>query len=248
MTFYNGLTATYYDVFFQETDQQELQFYEEVIKSAPSVPALEIACGTGRMLLPLLQKGLSVEGFDSSEHMLEICASKAVHRGLHPVLYKQHMQTLALPKKYGCLFSPLGSFQQLAQLQDAYLALQKFYEHLIQGGVLVIYLYLPWHNAPEFGLWHEHDAITLSDGNILRVFEQAAHDVFEQQVHLRYRYEVWRQEQLLTAEQKEITIRWYSRYEFELMLHSVGFKDVQVQAGYCNDGPVDVMLFVARRQ
>lgn len=246
MTFYKGLSAIYYDQFFQEPDQQELQFYEEVIKSAPPAPALEIACGTGRVLLPLLQKGLSVEGFDNSPQMLEVLKQKAAQTGAQATVYLQSMQTLALPKKYGCLFSPLGSFGQLAQLQDAYVALQRFYKHLVPGGILSIYLYLPWHNAPEFGLWHEHDVLLLPDGKALCVFEHAVHDVFEQQVHMRYRYEVWQGQQLLTTEQKEMSIRWYSRHEFELMLRSVGFEHIQVQAGYCNDGPADVMLFVAR--
>lgn len=232
----------------QEVDQQELQFYEQVIRSiSMPLPALEIACGTGRVLLPLLQKGLHVEGFDSSPEMLAICASKATQQGLHPILYEQSMQTLSLPKKYGCLFSPLGSFQQLADVQDAYAALQRFYKHLVPSGMLVMYLYLPWYNAPEFGVWHEHEPVTLSDGNTLRVFEHAVHDVFEQQLHMRYRYEVWQQQQLLTTEHKEMTIRWYSRHEFELMLNMVGFRHVTVQAGYRDEGPADVMLFVAWR-
>lgn len=246
MSFYKNLSVTYYDAFFNEGNDQELTFYEQCITSSPA-PALEIACGTGRILLPLLEKGLQVEGFDSSAQMLEILQQKASQKQMHPTVYLQTMQSLALPKKYGCLFSPLGSFAQLADIGDAYKALQCFYEHLIPGGMLVIYLYIPWYNAPQVGLWHEHDAILLCDGKALRVFEKAVHDLLEQQVHLSYRYEIWQNNVLLEQEYKQMCIRWYSRYEFELMLQSVGFKDIKVQQGYCNDGLADVMIFTARK-
>lgn len=244
MNFYKGLSAQYYDQFFNEVDDQEVEFYKKCIASSPT-PALEIACGTGRIMLPLLEKGLQVEGFDSSPEMLEILQQKAFQKNLSPTVYQQEMQSLALPKKYGCLFSPLGSFQQISDLSDAYAALYRFYDHLVPNGMLVIYVYLPWYNAPEFGVWHEHDEVSLHDNKVLRVFEKAVHDVIAQQVHLNYRYEVWQGDMLLEQECKQMCIIWYSRHEFELMLQSIGFKDIKVQQGYQDDGPADVMIFKA---
>lgn len=244
--FYQGLSALYYDAFFCEPDESELRFYQELIESADS-SALEIGCGTGRLLLPLLQVGLSVEGFDSSPQMLELCKQKAEQMHIEPILYKQQMQSLTLPKKYGCLFSALGSFQQLSNLDDAYEALKRFHQHLLPQGKLVIYLYLPWYNAPEFGKWHEHEPITLQDGKTLLVAEKTIHDPIEQQLFMTYRYQLKDQDKIITTEEKEMAIRWYSRHEFELMLSSVGFDSIEVYNGYDNTGPADVMVFVAKK-
>lgn len=244
--FYQGLSALYYDAFFCEPDEAELLFYKQMITSVPS-PALEIACGTGRLLLPLLQAGFSVEGFDSSPEMLAQCKAKAARYHLKLVLYEQQMQTLSLTQKYGCLFSPLGSFQQLSDLGDAYAALQRFYEHLLPNGTLVIYLYLPWHNAPEFGAWHEQEPIALQDGKTLHVAEKAIHDPIEQQLFMSYRYQLKENGKIIATEDKEMTIRWYSRHEFELMLAQAGFKDIEVYNGYHDNGPSDVMIFVAEK-
>lgn len=244
--FYQGLSARYYDQFFCEPDETELQFYKQMIESAPS-PALEIACGTGRLLFPLLQAGLSVEGFDSSSEMLALCKEKADKAHIKPVLYQQQMEALSLPKRYGCLFSALGSFQQLAHLADAYAALKRFHEHLLPNGKLVIYLYLPWYNAPEFGQWHEQKPIVLENGKILQVSEKAVHDPIEQQLFMTYRYQLKENGKIIATEEKEMAIRWYSRHEFELMLAQVGFKDIEVHNGYNNAGPSDVMIFVAGR-
>lgn len=242
--FYQGLSACYYDAFFCEPDESELRFYKQIIESAPS-PALEIACGTGRLLLPLFKLDFAVDGFDSSPEMLAQCKVKTNKTDIKAVLYQQQMQALSLPNKYGCLFSAVGSFQQLAHLDDAYAALQRFYEHLLPNGKLVIYLYLPWHNAPEFGQWHEQEPIVLQNGKTLLVAEKAIHDPIEQQLFMTYRYQLKENGKIIAVEEKEMTIRWYSKHEFELMLTQVGFKDIEVHNGYNNAGPSDVMIFVA---
>ncbi len=244
--FYSGLSVRYYDLFFSAIDESELSFFAKQVETAQS-PALEIGCGTGRILIPLLEQGLAVEGFDYSPEMLAQCTKKALRLELKPVLYQQRMQELSLPKQYGCLYTPLGTFQQLADRDDAYQALHRFYEHLLPNGKLIIYLYLPWYNTLEFGAWYPHDPITLKDGNIMRVFEKGVHDPIAQQLFMSYRYEVWAKDKLMDEELKEMVIRWYSRYEFELMLERVGFKDIKVQAGYEDNGPFDVMLFMATK-
>ena len=115
--FYSGLAARYYDLFFPELDETELLFYQKHIASCAS-PALEIGCGTGRLLLPLLERGVVVEGVDYSTEMLVQCKQKALRLGFEPVLYQQSMESLSLPKQYGCVYSPLGTFQQLADRDE----------------------------------------------------------------------------------------------------------------------------------
>ncbi len=244
--FYSGLSVRYYDLFFSAIDESELSFFAKQVETAQS-PALEIGCGTGRILIPLLEQGLAVEGFDYSPEMLAQCTKKALKLGLEPVLYQQSIQSLSLPKRYGCLYSPLGTFQQLADCDDVYQALHRFYEHLLPNGKLIIYLYLPWYNALEFGQWHAHDLVPLKDGNILRVHEKGVHDPIAQQLFMSYRYELWAKDRLIDEELREMAIRWYSRYEFELMLERVGFKNIKIQTGYEDNGPFDVMLFMATK-
>src|SRR6185312_9750181 len=73
-------------------------------------PVLEPAVGTGRMLIPLLQAGLQVEGFDVSPHMLAICRGHCAERGLDPVLSEADMTTFTSPGRYAAL-SALGCFR-----------------------------------------------------------------------------------------------------------------------------------------
>lgn len=243
--FYTGLPAQLYDQFFPEIDEQELAFYAKHIQISPA-PALEIACGTGRILLPLLEQGFAVEGFDASPEMLQLCKRKAKQQNLRPTLYQQTMQNLKLPKKYGCLFSPLGSFGQIEDRDDAQKALRNFYDHLVLGGKLVMYLHLLWHNAPTFGDWHQHEPV-MKNGTKIVVHEKLIHDPIEQLIFATYRYEVQQKNEIIAQTSHEMTMRWYSRFEFQMMLQQVGFGNIQVSAGYQDNGPFDVMLFVAQK-
>ncbi|RYD65398.1 MAG: class I SAM-dependent methyltransferase, partial [Verrucomicrobiaceae bacterium] len=45
---------------------------DELLRGHPGI-SLEIGCGSGRLLLPLLQKGHNVEGLELSREMLDLC-------------------------------------------------------------------------------------------------------------------------------------------------------------------------------
>ena len=92
---YRGVAAECSDLWFGDEPFWDQAFFHDRICHNGGV-ALEIACGTGRLLVPLLRDGLSVEGVDASEEMLAICRTKAAHVGVTPTLYHQLMQDLDL--------------------------------------------------------------------------------------------------------------------------------------------------------
>lgn len=71
---------------------------------------LEPMCGTGRFLLPLLEEGFDVHGFDASKHMLEALHTKAKAKNLEPKVWKGFIEDLKQPEKYNLIFIPSGSF------------------------------------------------------------------------------------------------------------------------------------------
>ena len=82
---YRGLAAECYDLWFGKEPFWDQGFFHERIRQNKGM-ALEIACGTGRLLVPFLRDGLVVEGMDASDEMLSICRAKAARAGVTPTL------------------------------------------------------------------------------------------------------------------------------------------------------------------
>ena len=77
---YSGLDAEFYDELL-EGEMDDLQFWDELLKSNGGT-ALEVGCGTGRILMPLVQQGHVVDGMDNSKRMVALLKEKASHLNL----------------------------------------------------------------------------------------------------------------------------------------------------------------------
>lgn len=92
-----GLMAQWWAEF--NVEAPELGYYKGAIERYGQ-PALDLACGTGRLLVPLLKDGLDVDGCDLSADMLACCRLRAERMELSPRLYLQAMHALDLPRRY----------------------------------------------------------------------------------------------------------------------------------------------------
>jgi SAM-dependent methyltransferase len=96
-----GLIAETWAEFSNETP--ELDFYLRQIERFGQ-PVLDLVCGTGRVLIPLLKAGIDVDGCDISADMLSLCRKKAAKDGLKPQLYEQAMHELELRRRYRMIY------------------------------------------------------------------------------------------------------------------------------------------------
>src|SRR6476469_8838735 len=76
-----------------------LDFYTSLARAANG-PVLDIACGTGRILLPCLQADVDIEGLDLYEPMLKTLRAKAAALGLSPTLHRADMGEFSLPRRF----------------------------------------------------------------------------------------------------------------------------------------------------
>jgi len=95
-TWHHGLIAKWWAEFNEGGPEVEyLQSYVEA-----GQPALDLGCGTGRLLLPWLRAGLDVDGCDASADMIAHCREAVERDGLATNLYVQSMHELDLPRRY----------------------------------------------------------------------------------------------------------------------------------------------------
>src|SRR5437868_5868797 len=90
-----------YDLLFNDLTYG-IDFYVNLVRQAQG-PVLEIACGTGRILLPCLQAGADIDGLDLYEPMLNILRKKAAALPRAPLLYRADMSDFRLPRRYALI-------------------------------------------------------------------------------------------------------------------------------------------------
>jgi SAM-dependent methyltransferase len=96
-TWHYGVVARWWAEF--NLDGPEIDYFRPLVEAGQ--PALDAACGTGRLLVPWLQAGLDVDGSDISPDMLALCRERAEREGLAaPSLYAQAMHELDIPRRY----------------------------------------------------------------------------------------------------------------------------------------------------
>lgn len=79
--YYSKLSSEVYDIDkYIGLSFGDVEFYSDRLASCTG-NILEPGVGTGRILIPLLEKGLKVDGFDVSEEMLKICRNNCEKEG-----------------------------------------------------------------------------------------------------------------------------------------------------------------------
>lgn len=130
--------ARNYDLIYN--DDVDLGFYIQEARKAGG-PVLEIACGTGRILLKLLSAGIPAEGLDLSGAMLEVLSAKAHAMGLAPAIHQADMKDFHLGKRFNLIIVPYRSFLHLKDDEERIRALKCFRDHLAEGGRLILHIY-----------------------------------------------------------------------------------------------------------
>lgn len=119
-----------------------LDFYKRQINSC-SGPVLEIACGTGRLTIPLVEGGVDITGLDISEQMLELAEMKASERGVRVPFILGDARNFDLGKKYGFIYIPAQSLSHLHTLYDIAGCFAHVRQHLAEDGRFLIEIHNP---------------------------------------------------------------------------------------------------------
>jgi SAM-dependent methyltransferase len=258
---HHGLVARDWAEFYTEGGK-EAEYFKRLVENSGQ-PALDLGCGSGRLLIPMLHAGLEVDGCDFSQDMLDVCQERATREGLTVRLYQQAMHALDLPRRYRTIFAcgvvGLGGEQRLTQQ-----AMRRCHEHLRPGGTFA-FDYIVRYNDPPAWLsrlkenrealpqeWPESsERRRLADGCEM---ETAARTVsmhpLENVAVRQIRSRLWRGEELLKEEIHTQKVEDYTTNELLLMLEQAGFDDIHIYGDY-SDEPATAdhenLIFVARK-
>jgi SAM-dependent methyltransferase len=257
-TWHYGLVAKWWAEC--NTSGPEIGYFRRFVEAGQ--PALDVACGTGRLLIPYLEAGLDVDGVDISGDMLALCRDRAADHGLVPRLYRQAMHQLDLPRTYRTIYV-CGSFGLGGHREHDEMAVRRFHDHLEPGGLLILDNEVEYSDEHEWSYWTSDRRRELpepwndpdersrgSDGSEFALSSRLVDvDPLSQRVVREIRGHRWRDGELVERDQHTLKMIVYFTNELRALLEYEGFS-VRLTADYTDEEPTAdtrVVVFLAQR-
>lgn len=241
--------ADQYDA-FNDPDSGDEAFYLAAARRARG-PVLELACGTGRLTLPLAKAGLDVVGLDAAAPMIARAGAKARAAGLDVEFLRADARRFRLGRRFKLVFMAFNSIQHFGRRADFEALCACVRRHLAPGGRFVFDAFSPdpryLSRDPEEELPVAYYDDPAGGGKVL-VNELYSYDKAAQTSRLTWRY---RRERDGRTVVKKLNLRCFFPEELLALLHYNGFRVVSRRGGFRNepfgqDSPRQVLVCAAR--
>lgn len=132
-------SARVYDKLSQRGDEEET--VDLLAELAGGGPALELAIGTGRVALPLAERGVRVDGIDISEAMVEQLRAKPGGDRLSVTI--GDFAEVPVEGQYRLVYVVFNTFHNLLTQEEQVRCFENVAAHLTEDGVFLIEAALP---------------------------------------------------------------------------------------------------------
>ncbi len=224
METYKNLCTQFYDLDKPTAPVDDLNFYLEYAKNADGA-IFEPMCGTGRFLIPMLERGFDIEGSDASQYMLAVCREKCEAKQLKPKLYHQFLQQMAFKNRYALIFIPSGSFWLMTDVAEAKRCLGILSNHLLPGGKMVFEIETTDAIPHDLGSSQEK-CVNGKNGERIKLISVSSYNPEKQILSFLSCYELSLNDKILKTESENFQIRLYHDNEIDAWLEEAGFKIV----------------------
>lgn len=225
----------------------DVEFYLQLAMAAPG-PALELGCGTGRIVLPLARSGVQAMGLDLSQSMLDVATQRLAKDDAgvagRATFVRGDMADFDLGRQFGLVYIAFRSFMMLSTPREQRRCLEAAHRHLVPGGTLAIDLFDPLLDRlvpgpmPEswtpMGNFPHPDTLNLVRIEVADRMNDPLAQVFEE----TWRFtEVDRAGYVLRQEEEVLRMRWTYRYEMRYLLELCGFEVLGEYSDYFRSPP-----------
>lgn len=220
--------ASYYDAYVGDF-AGDFAIYLNLLH--PDARVLEVGCGTGRLLKPVLERGHNVVGLDISEDMLALARDKLsgyIEQGRLRLL-NHNLTDNPLPEKFDRVLVSFYTFNYILNREEALSFLVNTYKSMQTGGILVMDLFCPTAiiNPGQDGQWNQRQ-ITIGNETILLRDRRTLQDGIETREQIYKGLD--HKEEIATNR------RFYDKREITELLRQAGFIDIVVTNGYALEG------------
>jgi SAM-dependent methyltransferase len=254
-----SVTAKYYDsAYAAKQDLVDLPFYLDLAEKTGG-PILEVACGTGRVLLPIARKGIEIHGVDNSRPMLNIL-EKHLAREPQEVrqkvkIHEGDLRDFRLDSLYPLVIIPFRPMQHMHTVADQVSALTTAAAHLNEGGILAFDVFYPKFDviASKMGeevLEFEWSPDPGSAELVRRYFRKESVDKINQIFYFTFIYRTFRGGELVLEEKEAFQLSYFTYLHLRALFLLTGLEPVAEYGSFAKtplDNTAEQMIFLLRK-
>ncbi len=233
--------AQYYDA--NPVFPKDIPFYRARILS-PHARVLELGCGTGRVLLSLLEHCSYLHGVDCSEAMLALCRRKLKERAVPAgkvCVDLGDITNLSLPMQFDLVIAPFRVLQLLVSDDEVEGLFRTVRRHLAPGGTCILTAFNPKFD-PQGLLenWVSPEEILIYDvpyrGGRLTCHKRRLAGRPEKQIFCSEVIYRWFEGEVLKDQVIEpLAVRCYDPDQFLRLIEDHGFRVIGRWGGYAGE-------------
>lgn len=234
----------YLEAMYSEFDNHEgfKDFYLELARKYGQGGVVDIACGTGAVLLYLAEYGIDVDGTDLSEEMCKVAADKAKSMNLNLNIYPADMTKFRSGRKYSLAIIARSGFMHLPTQKLQEEALLNIREQLDDGGILTFNTFDPWPEAQAEQMKTTPDDYSKrveyinGNGNREEIYNAITYDPYTQHMYGNWKFVEYDKAGNVIGERiRPLLMRQTYRSEVFLLAKLCGYEVLDIYRGYKGD-------------
>ncbi|MGB9244941.1 MAG: class I SAM-dependent methyltransferase [Candidatus Acidiferrales bacterium] len=251
------ILASHYDGgYCSKLDLADVPFYVDLARKSGG-PVLEIACGTGRVLLPIAREGIEIEGVDNSESMLTILrrnlAREPREMRERVTIREGDMRDFRLATKFPLVIIPFRPLQHMYTVQDQVAALTTAAFHMAEGGSLAFDVFFPNFEGIPANIGKEILDLewTVDSGRMVRrYFRKKSYDKVQQTFGGEFVFRTYEGDNLILEETGPLKMSYYTYQQLRALFVLTGLEVIEEYGSFSKtplDNEAQQMIFVVQK-
>jgi len=231
----------YLEVMYQTSQNYDgfVEFYTGLAKKYGSGGIIDIACGTGAVVLGLAEQGIIADASDLSEEMCNVARRKAEDKGYKLNIFQGDMTSFDAGRMYSLAIIARSGFMHLPTPEIQRAALLNIRRQLCDGGILTLNTFdpLPFMQAEQMKTSDEDFSFRLeyinAEGKREKIYTAVTYDAVSQIMSGKWKFETLDDEGKVIAERiRPLTMRQTYRQEMKYLIELCGFEIEALYTGY----------------
>jgi SAM-dependent methyltransferase len=257
---YRKVSAKYYDAAYAGKEElADVPFYVELAQRVGG-PVLELACGTGRILLPIARQGIAIHGVDKSAAMLEVLKKnlQSEPKDVRELVSVSEgdIRDFRCNREYPLVIMPFRPLQHMFTVEDQVAALTTAAFHLEPEGRFVFDVFFPKFNLIDAGVGEEQLEMEWSPKSdpatiVRRYYRKESLDKINQTFSLTFIFRTYKDGKLLREETEPLTMSYYTYPHLRALFLLAGLEIVEEYGSFAKTplgNDAREMIFVVRRR